>query len=134
MEHANLTPVFVLICWSLLIWVYMYARRLPAMQKAGVDPQDAKHPGALSVLPSTARAAADNYNHLMEQPTIFYALAFYLHIAGQANDLVITASWGYVVLRIVHSLVQTTINFVPARFSLFALSTICLMVMASQGL
>ena len=134
MEHANLTPVFVLVCWSLLIWVYMYARRIPGMQKAGVNPQDAKHPGSLSVLPSSTGAAADNYNHLMEQPTIFYALAFYLHLVGQANDIVIMASWGYVGLRIAHSLIQTTLNIVVVRFSLFVFSTICLMVMASQGL
>jgi len=63
-----LTPVLVLIVWSLLIWCVMYARRIPAMNKAGIDPQEAAHPGSLNVLPSATRAAADNYNHLMEQP------------------------------------------------------------------
>ena len=60
----------------------MYATRVPAMQKAKIDPQSAIHPGALSVLPANVRVVADNYNHLHEQPTIFYALAIYTHLAG----------------------------------------------------
>ena len=72
-----LEPVIALITWTLVVWAWMYALRIPAMQKAEIDPDDAKHPGSLSVLPSTVRSVADNYNHLHEQPTIFYALAFY---------------------------------------------------------
>lgn len=129
-----LTPVFALIVWTLIIWVIMYARRIPAMNKAGIDPQDAAFPGSLDVLPSGARAVAHNYNHLMEQPTIFYALMFYLQLSGLAagDSMALTLAWAYVVLRVLHSLVQITVNKVVIRFGLFALSTLVLMVMVGR--
>ncbi len=126
--QSVLAPVLALIVWSLVIWVWMYVKRIPAMSKAGVKPQDARFPGSLSVLPDDARAAADNYNHLMEQPTIFYALALFTYLIGQQNEYTAALAWSYVALRVLHSLVQVTINLVPLRFLLFALSTFALMV------
>jgi len=128
--QSVLAPVLALIVWSLLIWVWMYAKRIPAMSKAGVKPQDARFPGSLSVLPDDARAAADNYNHLMEQPTIFYALAFVTYLLSLQSPFTAAMAWTYVGLRVAHSLVQVTVNLVPVRFLLFALSTVVLMVWA----
>ena len=129
-DTAILTPVFALIAWSLLVFIWMYVTRMPAMGQADVDPQSVKHPAALpGLLPSKVEAVADNYNHLMEQPTIFYAMCFYLAIAGHADGLHIQCAWAYVGLRIAHSLVQNTSNNVMARFSVFTLSTIALIVM-----
>ena len=75
--HNLLTPALALIVWSLVVWVWMYATRIPAINKAGINPATAREKSALDALPLTVRQVADNYNHLMEQPTIFYALAFY---------------------------------------------------------
>jgi len=128
--HSLLTPVLALIVWSLIIWLWMYATRIPAMQAAKIDPATAKHPGSLDGLPSRARAVADNYNHLMEQPTIFYAMVFYIVLAGHTDQVHIYLAWAYVGLRVVHSFVQNTINAVPIRFGVFSLSTFALGAMA----
>ncbi len=127
---SMLTPVLALVVWSLIVWVWMYATRIPAMQAAKIDPEAARAAGALNVLPLKVRQVADNYNHLMEQPTIFYALVFYVVLAGHTDQLGIYLAWGYVALRVVHSLIQCTANVVMARFAVFALSTLLLMVMA----
>ncbi|MDO9224286.1 MAG: MAPEG family protein [Caulobacter sp.] len=127
-SQSVLAPVLALIIWSLLIWVWMYAKRIPAMSKAKVNPQDARFPGSLNVLPDDARAAADNYNHLMEQPTIFYALAVLTYLLSLQSPLTAGLAWAYVGLRVVHSLVQITVNAVPVRFLVFAVSTLVLMV------
>jgi hypothetical protein len=127
-----LTPVLALIVWTLIVWIWMYATRIPAMQAAKVDPQSAAHPGALDLLPSRVRGVADNYNHLMEQPTIFYAMAFYIVLAGHTDGLHIYLAWAYVALRVVHSLIQNTVNVVNVRFLVFALSTLVLMAMAAR--
>jgi hypothetical protein len=129
---SMLTPVLALIVWSLIIWIWMYATRIPAIQAAKMDPQVARHPGSLDGLPSGVRQVADNYNHLMEQPTIFYALVFYIVLAGHSDPLNVYLAWGYVALRVLHSLIQNTINVVPMRFMVFALSTLVLMVMAGR--
>ena len=108
MYTPMLTPALALIVWTLIVWAWMYARRIPAMQNSGIDANDARHPGSLDSLPSEVRAVADNYNHLHEQPTIFYALVFYAQLSGNVSDLMINLAWAYVVLRVVHSLIQGT--------------------------
>ncbi|MBT9445906.1 MAG: MAPEG family protein [Hyphomonadaceae bacterium] len=129
-----LTPVLALVVWSLIVWIWMYATRIPAMQKARIDPQDAKHPGTYGdKIPTQVRAVADNYNHLMEQPTIFYALVFYVYLTGAENPLNIMLAWAYVGLRVVHSLIQNTVNLVMVRFLVFCVSTLCLFAVAAPA-
>lgn len=111
---------------SLVMFLWMYATRLPAMSRAKVNPQDAMHPGSLSMLPSEARRVADNYNHLWEAPTLFYAMAFYVVVTGHADAIHAASAWAYLGLRILHSLVQATINRVTLRFALFSLSWVAL--------
>lgn len=124
-----LAPVLGLVAWTLLVWVWLYATRLPAMRRAGIAPQDARFPGTYSDrMPPHARSVADNYNHLHEQPTIFYALMFFSALTGGADAMALSLAWGYVALRVVHSLVQGTVNFVPLRFVVFAVGTVLLAV------
>lgn len=128
-----LTPVLALVVWTLVMWIWMYATRIPAMQKAGVDPQDAMHPGSLAkLLPSATQRVADNYNHLHEAPTIFYALMFFAALTGGADGTALTLAWTYVSLRVLHSLIQGTFNKVALRFTVFAASTAVLMVFAAR--
>jgi hypothetical protein len=130
MEQPGLiAPILALVLWTLVIWVWMYATRIPAMQKAKIDPQEAMRTRVLN-LPPEVMWVSDNYNHLMEQPTIFYATAIAAQIAGQADAISIALAWGYVVLRIVHSLIQCTVNVVMLRFTVFTLSTIVLAILA----
>ena len=127
-------PVMALVAWSLLIWLWMYVRRIPAMNKAGLKPQDAAFPGSLNVLPPGVRAGADNYNHLMEQPTIFYAAALAIQVVGHVDGWALHMAWLYVALRVVHSLIQVSVNAVTPRFLVFSLSTIALAVMVVREL
>jgi hypothetical protein len=129
---SMLRPILALIVWTLIVWIWMYALRLPAIQKARIDPQYAKHPGSLDTLPSHVRAVADNYNHLMEQPVIFYALVFYIDLVGHGDRFAMWLAWVYVGLRVIHSLVQNTINYVPLRFFIFSLGTLALMILAGR--
>ena len=128
--HSILTPVLALVVLTLLVWIWMYATRIPAMQRADIQPQDVKFPQDLHRLPDGARQVADNYNHLLEQPTIFYALVFYIFLSGHTDQIHTYLAWTYVLLRVAHTLIQCTVNIVNLRFSVFALSTVVLMAMA----
>jgi len=128
-----LTPILALIIWTLIIWIWMYATKIPAMQKAKIDPESALHPGALSMLPSKVRVIGDNYNHLHEQPTVFYALAFYTHLVGAGDAVNIWLAWSYVAIRIAHSLAQIVVRKVMVRFPLFVLAAIVLIVLAVRN-
>ncbi|MFZ4745891.1 MAG: MAPEG family protein [Sphingomonas sp.] len=133
MDSAILKPVIALAAWSTIMWIWLYAVRLPAMSRARID--GTKMVGSTGkslredlVAAGEERASwvADNYNHLMEQPTVFYATAISLALIGQGNGLNATIAWAYVGLRVAHSLVQVLSNRVIYRFALFMLSGIAL--------
>jgi hypothetical protein len=134
-EHGLLTPVLALAAWSLIMLVWLYATRIPAMMRMGVKPgQISNEPNAASKLPAWARNVADNYNHLMEQPTIFYATCLALQMLGQTWQINITLAWVYVGLRVLHSLVQSLGNIILIRFIIFVISSVVLGALILHGL
>jgi hypothetical protein len=128
-----LAAAMALILWTLVVWVWMYATRLPAISKAKIPPQAARFPGSLDTLPDGVRQVANNYNHLMEQPTLFYATALALAASGRASAGAATLAWAYVGLRVAHSLVQATWNKIEVRFSLFFLSSLALLGLVAHA-
>jgi hypothetical protein len=120
---SMLTPVLALIVWTFVVWLWMYATRLPAMRKAGIAPQAARAAGALDGLPIGVRQVSDNFRNLMEQPTVFYALCFYTYLTAHVTPTTIGLAWAYVGLRILHSLVQCAANIVVLRFSVYVVGT-----------
>ena len=131
-QSAILQPVIALAAWTMIMWWWMYLTRIPAMNKAGIDGKNlvGSTPASLrEKLPESVSWKADDYNHLHEAPTVFYAIALVLAIIGQGDGLNALLAWIYVGLRIVHSLVQATANRVLVRFVLFALSSLVLMAL-----
>ncbi|MGV3730357.1 MAG: MAPEG family protein [Sphingopyxis sp.] len=130
--NAILGPVAALALWSMVMWVWMYATRLPAMRRAKIDTANlvgGTGQNLESLLPPQVQWKAHNYNHLMEQPTIFYAVAIALAVGGMGGGLNAQIAWAYVALRIVHSLIQVTVNRVMWRFVVFALASIALLAL-----
>jgi hypothetical protein len=134
MTTTILQPVMALVLWSLVMMAWLYATRIPAMQAAKVTLDPNLTPADLaSRVPPHVRWKADNYNHLMEQPTIFYATALALAVSGHGEGLNAWLAWGYVALRIVHSLVQATVNVIMVRFLIFMTASIVLAVLAVRA-
>ena len=126
-ESAILQPVVILMAWTMVMWLWMYATRIPAMSKANIKPDDVrKTKGLDDTLPDQVQWKAHNYNHLHEQPTLFYAVCLLLAMVGWGEGMNALLAWIYVGLRIIHSIVQVTANKVMVRFVLFALSSVVL--------
>ena len=130
-EADILKPVAVLAMWTMIMWIWMYAVRIPAINKLPKPTEagaDQGWTGAMleNILPREAQWKAHNYNHLHEAPTVFYAVALALAMIGQGDGMNATIAWIYVALRIVHSVFQATVNKVAPRFILFALSSLAL--------
>jgi hypothetical protein len=132
MDTTILAPAAVLVAWSLVMLAWLAFSRFSAAAKLGGNEPPAPGLRGQDIDPMLGTAAwkSHNYTHLMEQPTIFYATIFILHIAGAASPLMIKFAWAYVALRIIHSVYQATINKVMVRFSIFLLSTACLAALA----
>ncbi len=133
MQSEILQPIVVLAAWTMIMWAWMYATRLPAMAK--VPGLDAKNMvGGLGtdldkVLPGKIQWIAHNYNHLHEQPTVFYAVALSLAFMDQGDGINAGLAWTYVILRVAHSLVQALWNRVMVRFMIFLTSGVVLVAM-----
>ena len=128
-----LQPVVALMIWTMIVWAWMYAARIPAMQASkDIDTRNL-HGGTGKdldgVLPDRVQWKAHNYNHLHEQPTVFYAVAIVLAIVGAGDGVPALLAWIYTGLRIIHTLVQVTANRVMVRFILFAMSSVVLMAL-----
>ena len=122
-------PVLALVGWTFVMWAWLYATRIPAIQKANVDMDELARTGAKLELPATVSRVADNYNHLHEQPTIFYALALSAAMLGAVDSLQVMLAWGYVAIRIIHSVFQATRNVIIVRFGIFSVGSIVLFVL-----
>lgn len=136
MHSQILAPVVALVAWSLLVLLWVVVTRMPALKAAGIDLSKARggRPGGLDgVLPDATQWKAHNYIHLMEQPTLFYAVCLALALLGAGDGLNATLAWAYVALRVAHSLVQGTNNIIRYRFMLFALSTLALIALTARA-
>jgi hypothetical protein len=127
-----LQPVIALAAWTMVMWLWMYATRIPAMNKARLSDEELSTltPSKFdAVLPAHVQWKAYNYNHLHEAPTVFYAVAIVLAIIGQGDGFNAWLAWAYVALRVIHSLVQATVNKVMVRFAVFVLSSLVLIAL-----
>ncbi len=128
-----LPPVVALVAWTLVIMAWMAVTRFAAFKQMGVTvwtvPRGSRGANMEGKAPDEVMWKAHNYTHLLEQPTIFYAIALALALMNMGDGINLWLAWGYVGLRVVHSLVQTTVNVVAYRFAIFALASLCLLGM-----
>ena len=134
MHSSLIAPLVALVLWSLVMCAWMYATRIPQILggKVVYDPQ---RPSAdfHAQVPARVRWKADNYNNLMEQPTLFYAVTLALALLGADGAVNVALAWLYVALRVVHSLVHATLNIVNLRFFVFIAGTFVLLALAIQA-
>ena len=131
---AMLAPVIALALWTHVMWLWMYVTRIPAITrvKMRLDP-NAPRGEQMATLPASVRWKADNYNHLFEQPTVFYAVGLALAVLGDASQTSLILAWAYVAMRVVHSVFQATVNKIEVRFSLFFLSSLLLIALSIRA-
>lgn len=134
MPSAILAPVIALVLWTFVMGVWLYATRIPALKKHQIvyDPQRPAEEFHAQ-LPAEVRWKADNHNNLLEQPTLFYAVALTLALLDAGSGFNAGLAWAYVALRIAHSLVQALINKVLIRFALFAVASLILLLMTIRA-
>ena len=137
MKGDILAPAAVLVIWTLIMLVWTAATRMPALKAAGIDVSKAvggRGQDLEGVLPANVNWKSHNYAHLVEQPTLFYAVVAILAIMGQVSQTAVILAWAYVALRIAHSLVQATVNKISLRFPLFGAGSLVLLALAVMAL
>ncbi|CAN0592359.1 unnamed protein product [Ectocarpus sp. 12 AP-2014] len=137
--NAILAPAAALVAWTFFMLFWLVVTRLPAMAKAGINlfgalPGTRRGVDLEGLVPESVTWKSHNYTHLHEQPTLFYAIVAILAIHGGYSTLDLQLAWAFVAFRVAHSLVQSAVNYVPLRFTLFGGAAVCLLMMTYSAL
>jgi hypothetical protein len=133
-QTAIFGPFFAMMCLTLVVWVYMYVRRITFISANKINPKDLAAPGKLAQLsPPAVSNPSDNLKNLFEIPVIFYALALYLFVTKQVDSIYVIAAWIFVAFRVLHSTVHCTFNLVILRFYLYLSASLAVWFIAIRA-
>ena len=133
MTDPIFAPFFSMILLTMVVWVYMYARRIPFIRRSGLRDDQLTPMELARISPPAVATPSDNLKNLFETPTIFYALVLYLHVTQSVDTVYLAAAWVFVAFRALHSAVHCTFNLILLRFSLYAISTLALWFIAVRA-
>lgn len=135
MTHEQiLLPMLGMMVLTAIVWFVLYAKRIPAMRKAGMPAQAYTTPDrGLEILPDQVSYPAYNFKNLFELPVLFYALCLYLYVTATADSADIIAAWVFLLFRVVHSAIHCTVNIVMARFLAYSAAALALWFMLGRA-
>lgn len=125
-QSAIFRPFLTVMLLTLIVWFYMYAKRIPLIQKSKIDPNTLTAAELARISPPSVSNPSDNLKNLFELPTLFYGLTLYLFVVNKVDQTYLIAAWGFAVFRVLHSAVHCTINIVLLRFWLYCISALAL--------
>jgi hypothetical protein len=132
-QAAIFQPFLATMLLTLVVWVYMYGRRLRFIFSSGLDPKQMTPLELARLSPPQVSTPSDNLKNLFELPTVFYAVVLYIHVTHQVDAAFVGAAWGFFLFRVLHSLVHCTFNFIPLRFVLYVISACALWFMVLRA-
>lgn len=134
MQNAIFSPFFAMVFLTLLVWVYLYIRRITFLNNTKLAPQELAVPGMLAqISPPEVSNPSDNFKNLFEIPVLFYALVLYLFITNQVDAVYVNSAWIFVGFRALHSIVHCTFNLILLRFYLYLFSTLTVWFIAIRA-
>ncbi|MBD2096560.1 MAPEG family protein [Trichocoleus sp. FACHB-591] len=133
-QTAIFNPFFATMFLTLLVWVYMYVRRISFINSQKLRPKELAAPGVLAqISPPSVSSPSDNLKNLFEIPVLFYALVLYLFVTQQVDAVYLNAAWIFVGFRVLHSIVHCTFNLIMLRFYLYLFSTLAVWFIAFRA-
>lgn len=133
-QDAIFSPFFATMFLTLLVWVYMYIRRISFITSRKLSQEELSVPGTLAqISPPIVSNPSDNLKNLFEIPVLFYALVLYLFITKQVDTVYVNAAWVFVVFRALHSAVHCTFNLIMLRFYLYLFATLAVWFIAIRA-
>ena len=132
-QNAIFAPVFAMILLTMIVWIYMYVRRIAFIQNNNLGPDELAPLEFARISPPHVANPSDNLKNLFEIPVLFYAVSLYLFITAQVDTIYLSAAWAFVGLRVLHSAVHCTINIVIVRFWIYFTATLIFWFMVGRA-
>jgi len=128
-QTAIFAPLLAMMLLTMIVWFYMYSKRIPLIQKSRINPNALTAAELARISPPSVSNPSDNLKNLFELPTLFYGLALYLFVVNKVDETYLIAAWGFAAFRVLHSAVHCTVNIVLLRFWLYCISALALWFM-----
>jgi len=132
-QSAIFGPFLTVMLLTLIVWFYMYSKRIPLIQRSKIDPNTLNAAELARISPPAVSNPSDNLKNLFELPTLFYGLMLYLFVANKVDQTYLIAAWGFAAFRVLHSAVHCTVNIVMLRFWLYCISALALWFMVIRA-
>jgi len=132
-QSAIVGPFMTMMLLTLIVWIYMYAKRIPLIQKSKIDPNTLTAAELTRISPPSVSNPSDNLKNLFELPTLFYGLVLYLFVVNKVDETYLIAAWTFAGFRVLHSAVHCTVNIVMLRFWLYCISALALWFMVIRA-
>jgi hypothetical protein len=132
-QSAIFAPFMTVMLLTLIVWFYMYSRRIPFLQKSKTNLNTLTPAELARISPAAVANPSDNLKNLFELPVLFYALVLYLQVTSKVDATYLVAAWVFAAFRILHSAVHCTVNIVMVRFWLYAISALALWFMVARA-
>jgi len=132
-QSAIFAPFLATMLLTLIVWFYMYFKRIPLIQKSKVNPNDLTPAELARISPRSVSNPSDNLKNLFELPTLFYGLVLYLFVTNKVDETYLIAAWIFAAFRVLHSAVHCTVNIVILRFWLYCISALALWFMVARA-
>ena len=132
-QNAIFGPFLSVMLLTLVVWFYMYSKRIPFLQKSKINPNDLTPAEIARISPPSVANPSDNLKNLFELPTLFYGLVLYLFVTNHVDQGYLIAAWVFAGFRVLHSAVHCTVNIVLLRFWLYCISALALWFMLARA-
>ena len=124
-----LLPLLTMVFLTFAVWVYLYALRVPESKRLKMNLDGLQTRIQADKHLTVSAPVSDNLKNLFEMPVLFYVAAMLAIVLLIQDTLLIRLAWGFVILRIVHSVVHCTYNRVMHRFIAYLASCLFLILM-----
>lgn len=121
-------PVIAMAGLTFAVAFWLIRCRFAAVYKSGLSPTY-YHYNRGGKPPKYMLRASQNFDNLMELPTLFYVLAVMLYVTSHVDLVQIVLAWCFVGFRFAHSYVHVTSNRLMQRMWTFAFSVVMLVTM-----
>ena len=126
-------PFLAMMLLTLVVWIYMYVRRLSFIFSKRLDPKQMTPSELARLTPSRVSNPSDNLKNLFEMPTVFYAVVLHIYVTNKVDAVYVAAAWTFFLFRALHSVVHCTFNFIPLRFVLYVISAMAVWFMVVRA-
>lgn len=120
-------PVLIQILITIAAFMLLGIRKGRAVKSGNVDMKKTALDN--DAWPDYVLMVSNNIRNQFQVPVLFFVLCFVFYNLNAVSDTVLYLAWAFVVSRIIHAYIHMSTNYVPARFTVFTIGIVIMVLM-----